>query len=297
MANKARMIRANVLAQLASGSLEERMTAVDRALDEQFENGAVLIATFQDRAIYLTESGDFFSAKYVFGKDGVVRFMQSESLSVPTLDRDDISGDVVSDYLRDGSLTEGLREVVMASLRSNKSPFERTKEATGVLFSGGSMWRKQIDENREKYTKMCFDGSIGSTKLDTKPVFENLYNGEVSEDDLGEHRGDVMKALAQVEGRLTRLSVQTEDEFEKYQQKAGGNRDGDADQILARFEGFARDYLDHLSSVGGFVSESIRNSKTGCVACAAYVHDEVARRIQDLELGGRLIQRLAAEFK
>jgi len=290
------MVRANVLAQLASGSLEERMTAVDRALEEQFEDQVALIATFQDRAIYLTENGDFVSIKYVLGKDGVVRFMQSESLSVPMIDGDDISGDVVSGYLRDGSLTEGLREVVMASLRSNKSPFERTKEATGVLFSGGSLWRKQVNENREKYAKMVFDGSMGSTKLDTRPMFGSVYSENTTEEELEGHRGDVMKALAQIEGRLTRLSVQTEEEFEKYQQKAGGNRDGDADQILSRFEGFARDYLDHLSTVGGFVSENIRGGKSGCVACAAYVHDEVARRMQDLELGGRLIQRLAAEF-
>jgi len=144
---------------------------------------------------------------------------------------------------------------------------------------------------------MCFDGSMGSTRLDTKPMFENFYNGEVSEEDLDKSRTEVLKALAQIEGRLTRLSVQTEEDFEKYQQKVSGSRDGDADQILARFDGFARDYLDHLTTVGGFVSESIRSGKTGCVACSAYVHDEVARRIQDLELGGRLIQRLAAEFE
>lgn len=293
--DKAQMIRVSVLAELAKGSLEERMTAVDRALEEKLGDSAVLVATFQDKAVYLTEDGEFVSIAYAFGKNGV-RFMQAESLSVPTVERGDIAGDVLATYLKDGSLTEGLREVLMASFRSNKSPFERTKEAIGVLFSGGSMWRKQVSENKEKYAKMVFDGSMGATRLDSKPMFEKLHNGETHEDELPEHRQEVLVALAQIEGRLSRLQVQTEEAFEKYQQKAGGARDGDADQTLSRFEGFARDYLDHLSEVGGFVSESIRDGKTGCVACAAMVHDEVAKRAADLELGGRLIQRLAVDF-
>jgi hypothetical protein len=295
MANK-RMIRASVLMELTKGSLEDRMTAVDRAIEEKFGSDAVLIATFDDKAILLTENGEFISTKYVLGKNGALLLSQQETLSVPISEESDMAGDALSTFYKDGSLVEGLREVVMASMYSNKTPFERTKEAIGVLFSGGSLWRKQVSENKEKYTKMVFDGSMGSSQIDSKPVFEKLYNGEVSEEELPEHRKEVLTALAQIEGRLSRLNIQTEEAFEKCQQKMSGHRDGDADQILSRFEGFARDYLDHLSEVGGFVSESIRNGKTGCVACAAMVHDEVAKRAIDLELGGRLIQRLATEF-
>lgn len=292
------LIRTSLLEEFTLGSYEEHLSLLASAVEESdtFGEDAIIVSTFPDRVVVVNESGEFFDSRYKIGANNSVRFSRTEKVDVPLMEDGDLSGEALQSFFSGKSMVESMRHMLRSSFTRERTPLEMMEEGIKVLFSKGDFWRTYVRENREAVTKVAFHPSLGSPSIETKPKFGNLYREGVDDATLESCRSDVLAALAKVENRLSRLHAKTTDVYEEYQRIASGMRNEEAAQVLGRYEAFTEDYLEHLAKVGGFVSESIRAGREGCVACSALVHDEVAAQITEIELGGRLAQRVAAEL-
>ena len=297
-----KMIEASVMQKLSEGSYEQRMTAICVALEEKsetFGGSVAVVATFPSKVVVMNENGIFYSVGYNIDNSERVNFDDIDEMSVPLITEKDVRRNAVNSFFEsDDSLKEavaGMMRDLFVKGSAPKTSLEKITESMSLLFESGNMWRRYVDDNRPVLAQIAFDPSLGSPRIETKPCFENILDGSM-EGDMEGVREEVGSALSKLEGRLTRLYENTADSIENYEKVASGERDQEADQLLGRFEEFSSDYLDYLGKVGGFVSESISKNSSGCVACGALVHDEVAKRVVDLELGGRLIRKISAEF-
>jgi len=279
------------------------MTAICDALEEasdSFGGSVAVVATFPSKVTVVNESGIFYSVGYSIDNTERVSFDDIEEMNVPLITEKDVRKKALGSFF-DGSGDE-LKEAVggmmldlFAKDKTPKTPLEKVTEQMVHLFDEGSAWRSYVEDNREVLTRIAFDTSLGSPRIDTKPCFEEILDGSM-EGDLEGFREDVSIALSKLEGRVVRLYESTVDCINEYKEVASGESDQEAAQLLGRFDDFCSDYLEHLGKVGGFVSESISKNRSGCVMCGALVHDEIAKRVVDLELGGRLIRKVSTDF-
>ncbi len=288
------MIESKIIRQMSEGSYEERMTAIVNAIEETEDFGKVaLIATHPSRVIVLDEDGVFYSVGYMINNENHVRLKRPEPMDVSMMAPEEVSRTVVDDFFDGKSLRESVGRMVKQAIRKKKTEFEIVQENLSELL-GASVWTEYLDENRSRMTAVAFDASLGSPIIESKPKFMQVYEGQ--DEGTEGQRDEIIMALSKLESRLSRLYVVVAEGFDEYETIAGGDRDQEADQLLGQFEAFAEDYLMHLGKVGGFISESIGRRAPSCAACAALVYDRIAERVVDLELGGRLIRKISAEF-
>lgn len=290
------IVEAKVLYELQRGSYEELLQSLSRTICEnsdKFGGDAVLFASFPDNAFVVNKSGEFFKIGFK-NKNGIVQLGEASHLDVKVISEDEVTAKAVDDYFNGKSLADSLRSIVNLQERiENGSPFERAKTSLAVLFSGGQIWRKYLSENMERIGLFAWDAELGNLKLDVQPMFGNILEGESESGDVAE----VTNSLMVLENKLFECLNKVRKSFKKYQSRTVGARDENSDETMVRFESFSGDYLDHLSEIAEFVSGSIKELNDGsCVVCAALVHDEVAKRYKDLELGGRFIRKVSNQF-
>jgi len=291
------IVEAKVLFGLQQGSYEELLQALDQAVAENQEmfgaSDSVLFASFPKYIVVMNEGGQFFKVAFE-NKDGVVVLGESKTIDVSVLSEDELASMAVDKYFDGGSLAESLREIV--KLRRNpiaESPLEKVEQSLLKLFSGGQIWRKHISEKREQVGRFAWDANFGKLEIDIRPVFGEL----IDEDELDEDsREQVVESLLALEGRLHSRLTSVQEAYEKYQRETSDMRDDEADSLLSQFESFAMNYIDHLAEISSFVSRSVQESNEGCIICAAFVHDEVAKRFKELELGGRFVRKISSQF-
>lgn len=282
----------------ARGCFEEQLTAIDNAVAdnvETFGENAILFATFPKYAIVVNEGGKFFSAKYTYSNDKV-RFYKTESLDVPVVSVDSASKDAVESFLKGDSISENLRSLVKTSLASGEQALEEMRNILKGIFAKGKTWKRFVSENRAKMAQFAFDPEYGSPRIEVESKFEDLYGDEIEESELEGSRGDVVSSLAKIEERTIGLQNVTSEAYEKYIAETGDNHEREDDQILTQFESFADNYLNYIDEVNDFIIANMNTSKTSCVACLALVHDEIAKQVEELELGSRLIRKISAKF-
>lgn len=291
------MIESKVLSHLSKGSYEERISAIETAIEcnsELFEGVGSLVATYPGKVVVLNEFGEFYSAQYNMYEDNAVRFSNAEKMDVPLQTTKGLQESAIEDFFEGGSLVTSMVSLLGVPRNEEQAPIQIVQNELETLFDGGGVWRMYVAENREKFSRLAFDPKYGSPMIDVEPKFQDIYEG--SEEAMEERRGEVLTALNKLEGRLSRLFTVTSESFTKFKKATDGNRDQEADQLLSQYESFSDDYLEHLGRVGGYVSESIGKGKSGCVACSALVYDHVVQKATELELGGRLIQKVSTEL-
>lgn len=291
------IIESKVLHGLQVGSYEELLTSLDEAISNEknqamFGENAILFATYPKHVVVVNESGKFFSVDYE-NKNGVVKIGPAKKIDVSVLSESDVLSRAVDNFADGKSLKESLRSLVGNCAKCN-SPLQLVQEAIMVLFSGGRIFRSYLDEHKDTIGQFSWDADYGKLDLGVNPKFSVVYSDEISESSIEAHRKSVTENLIALEGRLQRKVVEVSEAFDEFQHRTVGTRDEEVDAMLSKFESFAGDYIDYLTEVANFVSNTIRRSE--CVACAAFVHDEVARRFSEIELGGRFVRKVATEF-
>jgi len=296
------IVEAKTLEKIAVGSYENKLTAVNEAVEEDsdtFGGNALLLATFKDHVVVVNEDGQFFKSSYKIDDGGIVKFMTTESMDVPVVNPDNLAEEAakkaVDNFFTSGSLGENLLGI-MSVVSTKRTPLSETQERLDKLFEGGTLWRKHINKNRDKAVIHGWDYDLG-VPMDIHPRFENVCEGLVSEDDLKDFEEETTSALMDLENNLVDIYENALVSYQNYKGIVAGMKidsDNEESLVLSGFEAFAEDYLDHMKEITKFVSEETK--KEGCVTCMAFVHDEIARRSRELELAGRLIRKVSAQF-
>lgn len=293
---KTMIVEAKVLYELQRGSYEELLQGLDRAVAEHQElfgdSDAVLFASYPRHAIVANEDGQFFKVDFK-NNDGVVELGRVSPVDVSVLSEDEVVSRGIDSFFEGGSMADSLRGMVSVPRRLSESPLAKMESRLAVLFAGGQIWRTYIGENRERIGSFAWDAGYGTLKIDVRPVFKDLLGEDEPSEDA---RGAVRDELGNLERRLNRQLAEVKADFERYQERTADLHDEESDETMARFESFAADYIDHLTEIAGFVSSVVRESKDGCIACAAFVHDEVAKRFKELDLGGRFVRKVSAQL-
>jgi len=284
---------------LQKGSYEELLQSLDREVSENQhlfgEDDAVLFATHADHVVVLNEGGAFFKVPFT-RKDGLVKLGKPTAIPVRTLSESQIVSDGVNSFFSDGSLADSLRSIINLRKEAATSPLEKVETELAEIFSGGQIWRKKVSESASDIAPFAWDANLGSLKINVRPVFADLIEGDEPPDG-DEIREDVVKALLSLEGRLSATLSKTRGAFEKYQECTQEPRDEEADSTMSQFDSFAGDYLEHVSEISKYVASTLREGREGCIACMAFVHDEIAKRFKELELGSRFIRKVSGQFQ
>jgi hypothetical protein len=293
---KTMIVEAKVLYELQRGSYEELLQGLDRAVAENQElfgdSDAVLFASYPRHAIVANEDGQFFKVGFK-NNDGVIELGEASPVDVNVLSEDEVVSKGVDSFFEGGSMADSLRGMVRSTKTVSESPLAKMESRLAVLFAGGQIWRTYIGENRERIGAFAWDAGYGSLKIDVRPVFNAMLEDGDPDEDM---REPVREELMNLERRLHRHLSEVKADFERYQENTADMRDDEADETMARFEAFAADYIDHLTEIADFMSSAVRESNEGCIACAAFVHDEVAKRFKELDLGGRFVRKVSAQF-
>lgn len=288
---------AKVLEKLTIGSFEDLLSRLDSLItedDDRFGGNAILYATYPDKVIVLAEDGTFHSAAYTI-RDGVISFGEIAPLSIQTFSEADIAARGVDAFYSGDSLAEGMRSMMDMCARVEQTPMAKLEVALEKLFSGGKIWKRKIHEHRNYIGQFAWDADYGKLEDVVSPIFEGLIG--FPEDITEEQGAEIMAALVVLEGRLHEMWHEAEEAYKGQQDKTSGLRGEEDDGVLSQYEAFVSNYIEYLGEVANFVSKSIkRATEGGCVACAAKVHDEVASRYRDLDLGGRFVRKVASGF-
>jgi len=293
------IVESKVLHGLQVGSYEELLTNLDEAISDEKSQAmlgasAVLFATYPKHVIVINEEGKFFSVDYE-NKDGIVKIGAAKKIDVAVLSEDDVISRAVDNFADGKSLKDSLRKLVEGCAKCD-SPLEEIQRVVGALFSRGRIFRSYLSEHYDVIGQFAWDADYGKLGMEIDPKFSDLYSDEISESEIELHRKEVIDDLVSVEGRLQKKVAEVSEAFEEFQNRTIEPRGEELDGMLSKFESFSADYIDYLTEVADFVSDTVRKSNEGCVACAAFVHDEVARRFREVELGGRFIRKVATEF-
>jgi len=298
--DKAMFVEAKVLGKLQEGSYEEILSLLDRAVAESdglFGGDAVLFSTYPGSAIVLSEDGAFYSVNYVLN-DGIVKFRNPRKVDISVLSEDDIVARGVDSFSDEGTLAESLRGMMSLRNMGITSPLGQVSQDLGRLFSGGRIWKKVIHEHRQRIGQFAWDADYGKLEVSIRPMFTSfLESGDLDEEDADNIRGNILESLSKLEGKIGELLSRVQDSYESL---VAGNvqmRSDEDDSVRSQFESFASDYIDHMGDVMEAVSGAISEMRdTGCVLCGAKVHDEVARRYRDFDLGGRFVRKVSEAF-
>lgn len=292
-----KFIKTESARKMLFGSLEERVCLVhDAVINEDLWNGnAVPFATFEDRVIVMNDEGKFFDTVYDV-KDGLVKFGSVKLLSMEEIPASEAVSGLVEDVMDAMGDEKVLKESIsgLVSMASGRSKVEETKSELKRLFSGGGVWRKMLEDNRDVYTKYGWDYRFGKPIM-LKPRFEDIY--EIDEVGLEEHRNRVMAGLKKVETHLGDFLDRASRNSRSVSRKTVGIRNEEDDKILSQIDSFSSDYVKHLAEIKQYVNSAARKAESGCVLCAAIIHDEIAKRFNNLELGERVIRKVSAQFR
>ena len=287
-------VEVSVLSELQSGSYESLLTSLIEAIEKSdfFSDGVSLFATHQDHAVVVSEEGVFSSVGYGIGDDGTVSLFKPKTMKVKLMSE----GDVVSSGVNGFYNGDGIGEAMLGLMRMGNSDggaLEKLKSRLDRLFSGGQIWKKEVEKNREALGEYAWDARYGKIT-----GFHPKFGGLEESDDLSEVAGEVISELVRIEKKLGEMSSAVQEAYVFQRDRTSVGRDVNVENEVACYESFASDYIKYLDEVLGFVSQSIKEANGGgCVLCAAMVHDEISACFSDLDLVGRLVRKVAAGFE
>ena len=297
---KAMFVEAKVLEERYRGSYEERLQLVEHSINENrdmFGEGEVaLLATYSAHVDIVNESGDFFTVRYDFNH-GDVKLGEPTPLDIDVVVESDIATKGVTEFFENGSIAEGLRGCLdMATTTLNQealSPMVKAERRLSFLFSENHEWVKILRSKADQLSSMLEGEDYGGVELDIHPVFEGMTE-ELNED----WRDIVTEELVNVERRCRELLTKLDNLFEDYKEVSPGVmlKDEMAMRVLM-FEGFTFDYLDNMWGIVNYISETIKESKQGCVACAAMIHDEIAKKSKEIGLGAKFVHAVLSQIE
>jgi hypothetical protein len=302
-----KLVDADFLAKLVSGSYEVAVGAVDEAVlanAELFGGDADTIrtvATYPDHMIVANKDGDFFRGKWSLDEDNEIVLSDIQEIDVPVFEAD-VMGTQVRDEalsatkeLMSGKIPE---DRLRALYRMVKSGVRLTAEGVEDLFNKQAWfeeeWFKAVEEKMEGIREFL---GMDATRLEfSKPQFEALIRDSVDEDQAENHRDSVVAALRKLKAAFAGMRNQTalaREVSESYRL-----RDGSGDGMTASdFVQFVTGYTEDLDGVLGILNDAVAVSGDGCVKCLARIHDGIADQAYEWALAAAFSEKLARRFE
>lgn len=305
-----KLVDAEFVARLVSGSYESAIGAVDQAVIENAElfgleegdSGLSTLATYPGHLIVATESGDFFRAKWAANEDGSIVITAVESIDVPVYEPAAAGVQVREESSRivrlimDGKVEEasdGMGNLYRLVKRGARLTAEGVEELFNTQDFATDDWCGATTEN-EKMMRQFLGTEVSRLSDIAKPQFEAVISG--TDVDADRYRKAVKSAVAGLRARFEamRKSLALARQVdENYRPRTGG-----ADPTSVT------DFVDFVGSLGEAMDAAIAIladaevvCEDGNVRCVARVHDGIASQAYEWVLATAFAEKLARRFE
>lgn len=299
-----------VLEEIIKGSYEQVAQAVKEAVEKEKElfkdGGASLVATFSGYAIVATPSGKFFRVRYE-SKGGLARLQDSTPMNVPVMKKDTAGAFVRKEARRvverffSGGLTEDTRNHLHDVADAIISGFNVTPEGA----AGAIVTRMNQEQRWKQYVEDPGPVAIGLLESDpregftpsVKVRFQGVLSGDYDLSKADEYRAialGAMKELAElVEGILKDAKRSESGSFtlKKEMMKPG------ADLVVDEFQQFLKSFASDIFGLSEDLQEYVAVMNEDRLESIASLHDAIAEKVGDVELGGVFVRKFATCFE
>ncbi len=300
-------IPSSAVNQILSGSYEETIQSLQDLVSEEYElfsaNGPddiSVVSTFPSSVIVTTSEGSFYRANY--GRDGnEIKIQKVESIDVPVLKTkaeqkeylSETAMNAISAFLSGDFETarSQVRDLVKSgNLLKDEDPLEEARMGLNELFSPERPWRKTYSESSKVIHKVLWGASGATFRYSPKTKYEEA----IKDGNIFSMYEDVLESLNEVSEKLKTIWSWVEESIGGYDAK--GFKDSNVSSVIEGFEEFVKDYLEELRSVCKLAESAASDEDKEHVAAMALVHDTIAKNYASLEVGARLIKRVASEL-
>lgn len=262
------------------------------------------MATFSDRMIVGTESGEYFNVKFE-NKDGEAILLAPEKMDVPVVSSSNAAKSVKEFSLsavdalmaEDSQMAVG-RLLALVDLQEQQQVAEARDypaEALAAVASGRS-WREAFVTQAKEITRQVVDKleSIRANALESKykPMYET---DEIPEAKFEDYRPMAMTDLGVLSERLRVVHEAAESAYLPFRDSLSKEElDESEEEVLSHFCFFSEDLIQDLGEVRSLVADTIENEQ--CVMCLGQVYDAIAESLSDYEIAGSFVQRMSGAF-
>jgi len=302
----ARIVSVDAIKTLIEGSHEHLGVALDEALHKsrsvfaKDSEEVTRMATFSDRMIVGTSSGDYFSVKFEHN-NGELTLLSPEKVDVPVVSSSNATKSVKEFSLSavDALMSESKDAVgkilVLADLQEQQQVSEARDypaEAQAAVTSGRP-WREALSTQWKEISRQVVDRleSIRGAALEAKykPMYET---DEIPEEKFETYRGMAESDLGVLAERLRALHEAVEAAYLPFKDSISKDElDESEEDVLSHFCFFSEDLISDLAEIRSLVADTIENEQ--CVMCLGQVYDTIAESLTDCEIAGSFVQRMA----
>lgn len=304
-------VPSNAIEQLLAGSYEETISNIGETVSENWEqfgakgpDDVSVVATFPRSVVVSTTDGKFFKAGYK-RNGGDIAVTRVESVSVPVLKTRadqrrflaEAAKDAISAFLSGDheSARTQVRELVhTGSLLKDIDPIQEAKENLNELFSGERPWRKIYSETSKAIHRVLWGASGATFRYAPKAKYEDIYSEGT--EGAEEYHQSVAADLSLLTEKLRVLWGWIEESWGKYDSIHGLFKGVNVSEIAENFEGFATDYIEELRVVCQLAESAAADDDPEHTAAMALAYDSIANNYASLEVGARLVRRVATEL-
>jgi hypothetical protein len=307
LALKEKVVPLSIVKKLVEGSYEQLTGRIDTAIEEQRslfvgdrDIEVARLATFADRVVVGTASGEYFEAKLEH-TDGSVKISEPSRLDVPVVDSTnaaravrDYTLNAVDAILGEDTGSAAGRVLELVSLHEQRQ-VEAARDFSAEIaagLAGKRQWREVYAEQQEEIHRQVVDQleAISSEQLEAKytPLYET---DEIPEEKFELYRDGVMADLSVVSDRLESVHTRAESAYLPFLESLSGTEIAESEKkVLEHFCVFAEDLIDDLSGLRGVLSDAVQNEE--CVMCLGHIYDSIAEALASYEIAGRFVERM-----
>ena len=262
---------------------------------------ARVIATFPSYALVATDRSEFFRVKYGLAKEGV-NLSAVESIKLPVVTEESL-GDyvnqqarkVVDDLFRVGATEDvcsrlhTLSEAVIGS--GKKFTPEALGEAIKSRLSTEPAWWAALQQN-EKVLR----GLRESVEPFVDPKFRSIIDGTIEEDELDKYRALVDESLRKVAEYVSEMAESAALDLSDAVLKPEFVSD-ESEAAVEEFGEFVQSYCGDVCGLAEELRDAVRMFDESCLVCSAEIHDQVAKKLPDLQAGAQFIKDFSERFE
>jgi hypothetical protein len=297
-------IPARELDGLLRGSYQEANVRVAEALRgeiDRFGGPVHLVATFQNRAVVMSESGSVFSVAYESASDGSVHILGAEPMQATVVTESNVRKFVQAEAKRAvdlffKGLTDQALKVAKEILPLADSALLRTDEEIVNTFiesrSARGLWKQFIESRESRIQDYLGEHAPKEPALASR--YQKLYDGSTQKDELPKFKGLVEADFGVLRSRIRAVRSQTEAaKHTLTEARAVVEREGGS-ALASEMSGFVDDLLNDCTIVESFIDEVGQSS--GRVDLLAKVFDSLGVEVTSFEVAGAFAAQMATRL-
>lgn len=304
--NKKRLIPTENLRELTRNSMEHLHLRIDDALSESVESfvggePAELsrLATFSDYVIAGTDDGRYFRAAYV-DSGQQIKFTDVTPVEIPVVDASNYQQYIESFT---GSLVESLLAgktdvTQLVSLMTLDESVEELKDLAALvsdIVKGLPKWKSVYKEQRNTIINQIGEAIdlINGTALE--PKYSPLYDGSIPEENFYQYLDIARRDCETIEARLKATEAKVESAYLPFSEKISkSNMAVEDKETVQQFIAFADGLSGEIHALREHVRLAVENEQ--CAMCLGQIYDTIAESLNDYEIAGSFVERMAVRF-